>query len=87
MFKYHDFEPLELSPGGFLKASVFENFDDCLREANKWITENQIEVTNIETVVLPNIHSSQEEGSTDGELRTSGDMSSYWYQVIRVWYR
>ena len=35
--------------------------------------------------VLPNIH--LEDGSTDGALATSGEMSSQWFQVVRVWYR
>ena len=41
----------------------------------------------IETVVLPNIWSRFEEGSTDGSLGISGDSPSFWHQIVRVWYR
>jgi hypothetical protein len=34
--------------------------------------------------VLPNIGSAERTGEI--EIRTSGEMSSYWYQVVRVWF-
>lgn len=52
--------------------------------ASDWATENGVRVINVETVVLPNI-GDVEEASKPG-LYTSGDMSSQWYQVVRVWY-
>jgi hypothetical protein len=59
-----------------------------LGKLNQWVHENQnLEVVNIETVVLPNIHDSQEEGSQDTELWTGGESSSQWYQLLRIWYR
>ena len=55
--------------------------------ANEWIAENGVDVVNIETVVLPEIWEKDEEGTTDVDIRTSGECSSYWHQFIRVWYK
>jgi hypothetical protein len=46
-----------------------------------------IEVVNIETVVLPNIHDELEEGSMDTNLDTMSNSTSSWNQFVRVWYR
>ena len=48
------------------------------------VAETGVRVINLETVVLPNL-SSVDDASKVG-IRTSGDMSSYWYQIVRVWY-
>lgn len=70
------------------KSGKVENFDEVIGKMNQWVHENRnIEVVNIETVVLPNIHDSNEEGSQDTELWTGGESSSQWYQLLRVWYR
>ncbi|MFY0598081.1 MAG: hypothetical protein JXR03_00320 [Cyclobacteriaceae bacterium] len=82
-----DFVP-EKSKGGMFKSGKVEHFDEVTAKLNQWIHENRdIEVLNIETVVLPNIHDSNEEGSQDTELWTGGESSSQWYQLLRVWYR
>ena len=59
----------------------------CGPSANRWVSENGIRVTNVETVVLPNIWSRYEEGSSDTVLGTSGESPSFWHQFIRVWYQ
>ncbi|WP_309381627.1 hypothetical protein [Cerasicoccus frondis] len=87
MLDYQDFVPAKTASGGFFKQATFESLDECVAQANRWITSNDIEVTNVETVVLPNIYAPFEEGSSDVQLHTSGDMSSSWHQFIRVWYR
>jgi hypothetical protein len=87
MIRFADFVPRELEKAGFFKRSVREQLSDCLQRANSWIAENHIRILNIETVVLPNISHPGEEGSIDTELYTSGEMSSQWYQFIRVWYQ
>ena len=46
-----------------------------------------VEVVNVETIVLPNIHSPHEDGTADPSLHVSGDHGSRWYQVFRVWYK
>ncbi|MFT6868170.1 MAG: hypothetical protein ACJA08_003020 [Cyclobacteriaceae bacterium] len=82
-----DFVP-EKGKGGMFKSGKVENFEEVLGKLNQWVHENQnLEVVNIETVVLPNIHDSQEEGSQDTELWTGGESSSQWYQLLRIWYR
>jgi len=35
-------------------------------------------------VVLPNVESVEDASETG--IRTSSEMSSHWYQVVRVWY-
>ena len=82
-----DFVP-EKSKGGMFKSGRIQSFQEVLEAANLWIKENPaIDVLNVETVVLPNIHESDEEGSMDTELWTGGESSSHWYQLLRVWYR
>lgn len=85
--KAKDFVPVK-QKGTMFKAGKIQTFQETLDAANQWIKENpQIEVLNVETVVLPNIHESDEEGSMDTELWTGGESSSHWYQLLRVWYR
>ena len=81
-----DFVP-EKKKGGMFKKGSVEHFDEVLQKLNSWIAQDNPDVINIETVVLPNIHDSEEEGSQDTELWTGGESSSQWYQLIRVWYR
>jgi hypothetical protein len=85
-FKAKDFVPAR-TKGGLFKSSQVQNFDDVVKDMNDWINANPgITVKSIETVVLPNIHDKEEEGSMDTELYTGGESSSMWYQLIRVWY-
>lgn len=86
MIAYQDFVPEKIASGGFFKMPSYESLNECLRQANRWIAANGIEVVNVETVVLPNMYAPGEEGSADVQLRTSGEMSATWYQFIRVWH-
>jgi len=80
-----DFVP-EKAKGSFFKSGEVQKFETILEEVNEWIKNNSsVDIMNIETVVLPNIH--EEEGSFDTELFTGGETHSQWYQLIRVWYR
>ncbi len=85
MIAFKDLVPEQNSPPRLLSESDYEQFESVVRRANAWITESQVKIINIETVVLPNIHQPQEEGSTDPELRASGE-SNYWHQIVRIWY-
>jgi len=87
MIRFKDFVPRMLAEPGLFKAGEYQSMDEALAAANDWIKENEINVTNVETVVLPNIWSRWEEGSTDTALGTSGDSPSRWHQIIRVWYK
>ena len=81
-----DFVP-EKKKGGMFKSGSIQQFDEVAQAMNAWVKEINPDIVNIETVVLPNIHDKQEEGSQDTELWTGGESSSQWYQLIRVWYR
>jgi hypothetical protein len=83
--EFQDFAPA-IEKRGFFQNS-YESLQECLQRANTWIQEDNPDVINIETVVLPNLWGSGEEGSEDPEIRTSGDMMSSWHQFIRVWYK
>lgn len=85
MIDYYDFVPKVLDSGGFLKAARLEELCDVMEDVNYWVDANAIDVINIETVVLPNMH--RESGSEDTNLNTSGEMRSTWHQFVRVWYK
>ena len=87
MIDYHDFVPKVIKPGGFLSNATYETLDDALRAANEWISKDKVDIVNIETVVLPNMHTSNAEGSNDVGLDVGGESDSTWHQFIRVWYR
>lgn len=85
--KAKDFVP-QKSKGSMFKSGKIQSFQETLDTANEWIAANpQLKVLNVETVVLPNIHESDEEGSQDTELWTGGESSSHWYQLLRVWFQ
>lgn len=80
---YKDFYPEVLKSGFFTKEQ--ESLSGPVARASRWIEETGVQVINIETVVLPNIDSSDE--ASQAGIRTSGERSSYWYQVVRVWFK
>jgi hypothetical protein len=82
MIEFKDFAP-QIKKKGIFRTD-FQTFAEALSAANEWIAANQIDVVNIETVVLPKIWS--EDGTTDTDLTTSGEMMSSWCQFIRIWY-
>jgi hypothetical protein len=86
MIKYQDFAPQMLTPPGFLKLATYEPFQVAVDAANLWIKEHEARVFNIETLLLPNIWSRYEEGTSDPALGTSGESPTQWHQVVRVWY-
>lgn len=79
---YKDFFPRLITPGFFVDE--YEPLPSTVDRANQWLSEANVEVLNIETVVLPNIDRAADANQTG--IRTSGEMSSFWYQVVRVWY-
>lgn len=82
-----DFVP-EKSKGSLFKSGKIQSFEEVLEKANEWISKNPgLKIINVETVLLPNIHEKDEEGSHDTELWTGGESSSHWYQLLRVWYQ
>ncbi len=87
MIQFRDFVPQMLSAPRLFKAGDYESIEAALAAANSWIKEDDVKIINVETVVLPNIWSRYEEGTTDVALGTSGEMPSHWHQFVRVWYR
>ena len=79
---FKDFFPTVLREG-FL-SSDYEPFSAIVNRANAWIASSGVQVLNVETLVLPNV--SNEDESQQTNIRTSGEVSSYWRQVLRVWY-
>jgi len=79
---FKDFFPTVLK-SGFL-SSEFESFAAVVQRANEWIATSGVQVLNVETLVLPNVGS--EAATQQTNIRTSGEMSSYWRQILRVWY-
>lgn len=86
MLHFQDFVPKMIAAAGFLKAAEYESFEEAVAAANRWLHEHAVRIVNVETVVLPNIWSRYEEGSTDTELGTSGESPSHWHQFVRIWY-
>ena len=85
VIKYRDFLPEERARGGLFGGVDFSDFDTCVAAMNTWLAESGVDLIRIETVVLPNIHSIEEEGTTDTELHASAH--TMWYQFLRLWYR
>ena len=65
-------------------SSDYEAFPAVVNRANEWIASSGVQVLNVETLVLPNVSNETEAQQTN--IRTSGEMSSYWRQILRVWY-
>ncbi len=86
MIIFRDFVAKVITPGGLLKQPELENLDVVVMRANEWILQEKIKVVNIETVVLPNLHSTREEGTGDTYIVTSGEYTTIWNQFVRVWY-
>ncbi len=90
MLRFKDFVPNLVQAGGFFQSERYEPTENCLTRMNNWIDDNNINVMNIETVVLPNIFSSSPArtdapafnqhyaGGTTGVNR--------YHPVFRVWY-
>ncbi len=79
---YKDFFPEVLKRGLF--STEQETVSATVDRANAWIAEAGVRVINVETVVLPNVENAED--ASEVGIRTSGELSSYWYQVVRVWF-
>lgn len=87
MLRYKDFVPKQIKAPGLFKDGDHETFDDAVKAANRWLADTKVKLISLETVVLPNIWSRWEEGSTDASIGTSGDTPSRWHQFLRCWYQ
>ncbi len=88
MLAYRDFVPRMITPAARMQRAEFESLQTALDDGNDWVKSNDVDVVNVETVVLPNIHHPHEEGSEDVDLRHDDDfVHTQWHQFVRVWYR
>jgi hypothetical protein len=79
---YRDFFPTVVR-SGFLSRE-YEELTATVARANEWVSSAEVRVINVETVVLPNIANAED--TEKAGSRTSGEVSSFWFQVVRVWY-
>lgn len=79
---YQDFTPMMIKSGFF--NNEYEPLASTVARARIWLRENPVHVVNIETVVLPNLLGV--DNASGPPIRTGGDTSSTWHQVVRVWY-
>lgn len=95
MLAYYDFVPHYriLKEATWFAKDVVEvrSFSDAVAAAAKWIDEYLIKVVQVETVVLPNMWTVGELGSSDPVLsviENDGDrrLETRWFQFVRVWY-
>lgn len=83
-FWFQDFVPRRTRQPGLLRLADYEPFENAVIQANRWIEEQGVRVLRFETVVLPNIWSEHEQGTTDSSLGSS--LPSHWHQFVRVWF-
>lgn len=82
-----DFVPAMRGKAGFLGEPEFESFADAVEGCNRWLEANaDVRLVTIETVVLPNLHHTFEEGSQDVNIRQDDDYTTPWNQFVRVWF-
>lgn len=86
LLKFKDFVPEQISKNPWTGRGNYESLGKMVGLINQWMVQNpNIDVMNVETVSLPNIHERNEEGSEDTELiSTTGAFR--WHQFFRVWY-
>jgi hypothetical protein len=80
---YVDFVPRVVAKR-LLLQDVYESYIEAAAGASEWVRTHNVDVVNVETVVLPNMHS--EDGSADAALTTYDERNSQWHQFVRVWY-
>jgi len=90
MIVFKDFVPRQLRAPRFgldVKSvqGEYESLAAALQAANEWRSRNAVHILNVETVVLPNLGTNWEEGSTDPVLGMPSS-SCLWHQFIRIWY-
>lgn len=85
VIQFKDFVPEVLEPARFLRPLSAEAFEVAAQRASDWASQPGVNVINVETVVLANMHHKNEEGSGDTSLPVTADMGTTWHQFVRVW--
>lgn len=81
--KYLDFSPIKL-PKIKVGDFIWESLDQTITRASDWVSSNGINVINIETVLLPNVY---DKDTSMQQIHTSGENSSSWFQIVRIWFQ
>ena len=84
ILQYKDFSPSAVEHKVF--STEYESFSEVVAHANEWIRDSGVTVLNVETILLPNLQNLKDTlqviQSVSGEII----VSSYLFQVLRVWY-
>ena len=83
MIKFRDFVPPQ-EQLGLLGEPSLTTVQSAVDAANHWIDAFGVDVFNVETLLLPNVRKDEE--TVEAELR-SDQGATFWYQVVRVWFR
>jgi hypothetical protein len=93
MLRYKDFAPRVLEEAALLSRPKYDTFEHAVEAAAAWIKDNNLDVINIETVVLPNIGTARMMDPEAPRATNSPVLDDYgarygsWYQIVRVWHR
>jgi hypothetical protein len=89
MLTFRDFVPHQVKRAGFVEESDYESFEAAVHAAREFLEETpKAHLVQVETVVLPNIHRTYEDGSGDTSLEVADDdQTTTWHQFVRLWYR
>ena len=94
--RYKDFAQHVTKEAGIFSALVakdarivsdYSSLDEVLAAIASWIKEEHINVLNIETLVLPTSINNGIIQTGNSPMLVSGENSSCWYQVCRVWFK
>ena len=80
--QFRDFVPAYAKARAHGEPGLCDDIASAVTAAGQWIHDEQIDVVNVETVVLPDIH--RQGGASEGQL-AAGD--GLWYQLVRVWFK
>lgn len=83
--EFRDFAPAFAKSRVIGEPGLCDDFASAVEAANQWIHDQQIDVVNIETVLLPDMHARG--GTGEGQLFVSTVSGGYWYQFVRIWFR
>lgn len=87
MFAFQDFPPHLIKSGGVFSPAEYEFFWEVVARANQWVLENEKQVMNVETLILP-LHT--KEGDEPWTKSVANHPAMYGVpvvQMLRVWYR
>lgn len=74
-------------------SQQWESVSDAVDRANEWIQQENVDVINVETVLLPDLRGKSESSSARAVASQSSfsigpfGSATKWRQVVRVWYR